>query len=115
MESDNVDIKQMEKQRYEAIKKSGKYIELNILIGTEFETINNKEAKVPVVSTKLHQCSGEEIACLYATLKSYIENLEKEYPLECVLAKLTLLNSKAKTIKNPLPELDNENQKEKEN
>ena len=33
MEFDEVDVNEMEKQRYEHIKKSGRYTELNVLIG----------------------------------------------------------------------------------
>lgn len=35
MEFHSIDIPEMEKQRYQAIKRTGEYIELNILIGTE--------------------------------------------------------------------------------
>lgn len=88
MEFYNIDIPEMERQRYNSIKKSGEYIELNILIGVEDEEENGVSAKSPVVSTCMHNCGPQEVACLYATLHAVSQTLERKYPVECLMGKM---------------------------
>lgn len=88
MEFYNIDIPEMEKQRYNSIKKSGEYIELNILIGVEDEEENGVSAKSPVVSMCMHNCGPQEVACLYATLHAVSQILERKYPVECLMGKM---------------------------
>lgn len=91
MEFHSIDIPEMEKQRYNAIKRTGQYIELNILIGVENEEEkDNTTVKSPVVSMHMHDCGPVEVASLYATTKAVIENLEKQYPVECLMSNLTM-------------------------
>ena len=86
----NVDIDEMERQRYNSIKKSGKYIELNIIIGAEKEKFDGHIGKLPVVQSCAHNCGPEEIANMYSVLKNMVEYYRKEYPAECLLAELTM-------------------------
>ena len=89
MEFHSIDIPEMEKQRYQAIKRTGEYVELNILIGTEEDDQENGiSTKSPVVTTCMHKCGPKEIACLYATLQAVSNVLEEKYPFECFLAKM---------------------------
>lgn len=44
MEFDKIDIIEMEKQRYNSIKEKGKYIELNVLVGGEDESIDENRS-----------------------------------------------------------------------
>lgn len=92
MKFDRIDIPRMESQRYKAIKNSGKYLELNVLIGAEDEEDlgGGMVSKMPVVQTKGVRCGSKEIGCLYMTLKSYIDQLEKDYPTECFVSKLAM-------------------------
>lgn len=92
MEFDHIDIKEMERQRYESIKNSGEYLEFNVLIGVENEKTNQDGVvcKLPVVSTCGIHCGSEEISCLYMTLKAYTKHLEENYPSECFAAKLSM-------------------------
>ena len=85
MEFHSIDIPGMEKQRYKAIKRTGEYVELNILIGTEEDDISTKS---PVVTTCMHGCGPKEVACLYTTLQAVSNMLEEKYPFECFLAKM---------------------------
>lgn len=99
METYNVDIPEMEKQRYDSIKASGKYAELNILIGAEDErTENGNISKSPVVSTSMRNCSSEEVACLYVTLKAVLQSLRRRYPMECFLGEATMETTNYGTI-----------------
>lgn len=83
-----IDIEEMERQRYNSIKKSDKYLELNILIGEEKEEFENgHKGRVPVVKTTMIHCSTEVIMALYSTLQSLINHYEEKYPVECFLAK----------------------------
>lgn len=91
MELNDINIPEMEKQRYEAIKRTNKYLEMKILIGAE----NDKSecgmvSKTPVVKTDMHNCSSQEISFLYITLQSIIKSLEERYPKECLISKLTM-------------------------
>lgn len=91
MEFHSVNIPEMEKQRYEAIKKSGEYIELNVLIGTESDDLGEGlVSKAPIVSTHLHGCGPQEIGCMYVTLQQVLKTLEKKYPAECYVSKLAM-------------------------
>lgn len=87
MEFSNLNIPEMERQRYKAIKASGEYVELNILIGVEDDISLDEEVttKSPVVTTCLHNCGPKEVACLYATIQSVMKVLERKYPVECLL------------------------------
>ena len=90
----DVDWNEMENQRAEEIKKKDKYLEFKTLIGV---CEDEDEIDVPVVSTELHHCGSEEIAKLYAVLQKQIEDLEEEYPAECMYARIFLkLNSRKK-------------------
>ena len=84
-----VDVDEFENQRYEAIKKSGKYIELQIIIGTEKETFNGREGKMPVVKGCMHHCGPEEVGNMYVILKQMTEYYKEKYPMECAFAELT--------------------------
>ena len=89
MEFHNIDVPEMEKQRYQAIKRTGEYIELNILIGTENdETEDGLSTKSPVVTTCMHKCGPKEMACLYATLQAVSNILKERYPIECLLGEI---------------------------
>ena len=83
---DGVDLNEMEKQRYASIKRKGEYMELNILIGTEKENYEDKLGRMPVITTSMYHCGPEEIACMYATLKSLVEHFQEHYPIECLLS-----------------------------
>lgn len=86
----NVDMNALEKQRYDAIKKSGEYLEFNVLIPCEKEQHEDWNGKMPVVTTCMHGAGPEEIANLYAVLCKMVEFYEKRYPAECLFAKLTI-------------------------
>lgn len=93
-----VDMHEFEKQRYKAIKNSNKYIELKVLIGTENEEFDGHVGRMPVVSTEVKNCGEQEMACLYSTLRAYIDHLEKEYPVECLLGKMAMDINHASTV-----------------
>ena len=84
MEEYNVDIKEMEKQRYESIKKSGRYAELSILVGAEKEVYNGQEGVMPVITLDFEHCGSSEVSCLYAIVNKMKTYLEQEYPMECL-------------------------------
>ena len=89
MEFDEVDVNEREKQRYEHIKKSGRYTELNVLIGVESEGFaDDTEYKTPVITLDMHNCTAKEVSCMYISLKEIMNTLEKQYPAECLIAKL---------------------------
>lgn len=91
MEIKDVDMFELENQRYEAIKKTGEYIELKILIGAEYDASSDGSVgKYPVITTTMQGCGMKEVAGLYATLQGVIEQLEKNYPMACMLSKLTM-------------------------
>ena len=109
MEFHNIDIPEMEKQRYNAIKRTGQYIELNILIGVENEEEKgNTAVKSPVVSMRIHNCGPMEVASLHATVKAVIENLEKQYPVECLMSNLTMKTEGMGSINIPLSDDEKE-------
>ena len=85
MEFNDLDIEDLERQRYDSIKRSGKYLELNILIGTEDDEFDATIGRVPVIATKARHISSEEIACMYITLKALVRKFEQEYPEDCAL------------------------------
>ena len=82
MKFDEINVNKTEKQRYDDIKKKGKYVELDILIGAEKDEFEGHTGKLPVVTTVIKGCGPEEIACLYATLQNLCEHFEKEYLVE---------------------------------
>ena len=87
----NLNIPRMEQQRYEKIKKSGKYMELDVLIGSDNEDLGDGFiVKSPVVSTTIKGVGEKEVGCMYMTLHELIKSLEKEFPLECFVAKLSM-------------------------
>lgn len=90
MKFDEINVNKMEQQRYDDIKKKGKYVELDILIGAEKDEFEGHTGKLPVVTTVMKGCGPEEIACLYATLQNLCKHFEKEYPMECMLSKLAM-------------------------
>lgn len=91
MKFEGIDIAEMERQRYESIKRSGKYLELRVLIGADDEELGGgMVSKIPVVQTESIHCGPKEMGCLYMTLRSYLEQLEKDYPTECFTAKLAM-------------------------
>ena len=85
-----LDINEMEKQRYEHIKKSGAYIELDILIGAKTDTFDGHTGKLPVINSYMNGCGKEEIGNMYIILKSMVEYYREQYPMECALAELTM-------------------------
>lgn len=90
-ENNEMDMHELEEQRYKAIKKTGEYMEVNILIGTENEDMGDGLiAKAPIVSTKICNCGTQEIGCVYMTLKELAKTLEKKYPSACFAAKLAM-------------------------
>ena len=93
MKFDDMDlnIPRMEQQRYEKIKKSGKYMELDVLIGSDNEDLGDGFiVKSPVVSTTIKGVGAKEVGCMYMTLHELIKSLEKEFPSECFVAKLSM-------------------------
>lgn len=105
----NIDIPEMERQRYNAIKRTGQYVELNILIGVENEEEkDNTAVKSPVVSMHMHNCGPMEVASLHATVKAVIENLEKQYPVECLMSNLTMKTEDMGSINIPLSDDEEE-------
>lgn len=82
------DSNKSEKQRYDKIKSTGKYLELDILIGKDLDVYEDKVGRMPVITTIMKSVGPEEIVYLYATLLSIIEYYEKEYPMECLAAKM---------------------------
>ena len=58
----NLNIPRMEQQRYEKIKKSGKYMELDVLIGSDDEDLGDGFiAKSPVISTTIKGVGAKEV------------------------------------------------------
>ena len=90
-ENDEIDMHESEKQRYKAIKKTGNYMEVNILIGAENEDVGDGLiAKTPIVSTEICNCGAQEIGCAYMSLIELAKTLEKKYPSACFAAKLAM-------------------------
>lgn len=87
----NLNIPRMEQQRYEKIKKSNKYMELDVLIGSDDEDLGDGlVAKSPVVSTTIKGVGPKEVGCMYMTLHELIKSLEKEFPSACFAAKICM-------------------------
>ena len=87
----NLNIPRMEQQRYEKIKKSGRYMELDVLIGSDDEDLGDGfVAKSPVVSTTIKGVGPKEVGCMYMTLHELIKSLEKEFPSACFAAKVCM-------------------------
>ena len=80
----------MEKQRYDAIKASNEYYELNILVGADkVKCEDGATCNVPVVRLEGKNCDEVMIACMYLSIKSMLEELRKEYPAECLAADIS--------------------------
>ena len=103
----SIDMDEMEQKRYDHIKKSGKYIELGILIGVEKDTFDGHIGKLPVVATNAYDCGPEEIANMYITLKTMVAYYEREYPIECALANATMTSTDMGIIGNKLNNEEN--------
>lgn len=87
----NLNIPRIEPQRYEKIKKSNKYMELDVLIGGEDEKLGGGLiCKTPVVSTTIKGVGPKEVGCMYMTLSELLKSLEEEFPSECFAAKLCM-------------------------
>lgn len=95
----NIDVSEMERQRYHEIKSKGEYIEVNILIGTERDNFKGHNGKMPVVTTTLHGCGKEEISCMYLTLKALAKQFEEDYPIECMMGEMLMNTESMGTIK----------------
>lgn len=104
----NIDAAEMERQRYKAIKEKGKYIEVNILIGTEKDNYEGRTGRMPVVTTKMHDCGAEEIACMYLTLKALTNQFEDNYPMECAMGTLLMNTHDIGSIKKEFDENEEE-------
>lgn len=103
----NVKMDKGERKRYEDIKKSGSYLELDILIGPETELQDGSYGRMPVVSTNMYNCTREEISCLYSILKRLYEEYKEEFPSECTYAEEKLGMEKVGFIQT-LSDLDTE-------
>ena len=82
MEFNNIDLSEMERQRYNAIKKKGKYIEVNVLV--ESTNSENTHSKMPVITTQLCRCNSKDIAYMYVSLKALVDQFIKDHPIECM-------------------------------
>ena len=89
----DVDYSEFEKQRRKEIKNSDYYLEFSALIAATGDEI---ERSTPIITMEMHNCSSEEVAKLYSVLIATEEQLEAEYPKECLFASMHL---KAKTLK----------------
>ena len=98
MNINKIDIDKMEEQRYEDIIQRGKYIEVKLLIDSE-----EKNEKIPIITTCAHDCKPLDIGCMYLALKALTEQFKKTYPAECLASELTMntehLGSSRKTYK----------------
>lgn len=91
MKFEEIDIPEMERQRYESIKRTGEYMEVNILVGGENEELGEGlVSKMPVVSTCMRNCGPQEVACMYMTLQELVKKLRKDYPSECFAAEMSM-------------------------
>lgn len=88
MEFKSENISEMERQRYNYIKEKGEYLEFNVLIDASTE--DKLSNSMPVVSTCMHNCGPLDVANLYAVLKSYMDHLQKEYPIECLFSEVAI-------------------------
>lgn len=98
----NLNKNEMEQRRYNAIKKSGEYIELNILIGVKQDKFDGHTGKIPVIQGTMKGCGSEEIANMYTVLQNLIEYYEETYPMECMLAKATMDCNRMGVIDTPI-------------
>ena len=66
-------------------------MELDVLIGSDNEDLGDGFiVKSPVVSTTIKGVGAKEVGCMYMTLHELIKSLEKEFPSECFVAKLSM-------------------------
>ncbi len=98
------DMAESERKRYNAIKESGKYLEFNILIGTEKTKYDEHTGLMPVITTKMHGCGPRELAYLHASLKAMIEQLEHDYPVECLYSTVGMSCTQVDKIQAPIKE-----------
>lgn len=87
------DFKEMERQRYNYIKDKGKYMEVKILIGDDKDSFKGHSGIIPVITTELHNAGPRQVACMYLSLSELINKLEKDYPVECIMAKTTMAST----------------------
>lgn len=107
MEIKDVDMFELENQRSEAIKKTGKYIELNIIIGAENDTSSDGSVgKYPVITTTMKGCGPKEVAGLYIALQGVEEQLEENYPIACMLSKLSMKIKHIDTLERDINDKD---------
>lgn len=99
----NIDINEMEQQRYNHIKKSGHYLELDVLIGANDDEHNGKTEKMPVVTTCIHGCGSSEISALYMILGLLRDHLEEEYPMECLMANIGMKSQFMGSVESKIP------------
>ena len=94
----SININEMEQQRYNAIKRKGEYVELDILIGVDDSEFRGHTGKMPVVTTQIHGAGPTEIACMYATLNALVKQWEEDYPAECLYAKMCMNSQNVGTV-----------------
>ena len=85
----SLDVNECEQQRYDLIKKAGRYLEFDILIDARDDDDTDKN-KMPVITTVMHCANSKAIAQLYTMLNAVKEQLEETYPMECLLSKMTM-------------------------
>lgn len=84
-----IDECELEKQRYDAIKKSDKYLEVTILVSSESEETTEETSTVPVIRVNMNNCTGFDVGYTYLALKHLSEDFMKNYPKECLYAEFT--------------------------
>ena len=88
---DDAVLGESERKRYNEIKAKGEYLELNVLIGTNRgDTYKEHTGRMPVISTAMHNCGPEEVACLCATLKALLDYYKKEHPMEFLFSEMAM-------------------------
>lgn len=103
------DTEKTEMQRYEEIKSTGEYLELNIIIGKQDILLpNGHRGKKPVIINNLRNIGSNEIGCMYTILAGLINYYEKEYPLESLVARQLLNTSDVSSIVTPIEDDDEE-------
>lgn len=108
----DIDMKELERQRYDAIKKAGKYIEVDILIGAKENTKDTPTSIRPVITTTLHGAKPTEIGAMYIMLKEMAEHFQENYPMECLLALMTTKSRTLGTAEYDIDDKDDDKSKE---
>lgn len=80
-----VDVMELEKQRRKEIKEGDHYLEFTALIDARDD---NENVSIPIMQIEMHKCGQREIALLYSALTAQIQDLEENYPAECLYAKM---------------------------